>query len=85
MFRDQVVVYIAQVMGVVHLHMRTCARADVPRLLYLGNGWTDCAEIWYVVRDPSARRFTEVDDGVHLHMTTCACANVPHFSYLGNG
>ena len=29
-----------------------CARADVPPFSYLGNGWMDCAEIWFVVRDP---------------------------------
>ena len=49
----------------------TCARADVP-FPYLVNGWTDCDEIWYVVRDPPARRFTEVDDGVQLYVRTCA-------------
>ena len=38
-----------------------------PRFPYLGSGWTDCAEIWYVVRDPLAWRFTEADDVVHLH------------------
>ena len=37
-----------------------------------GNGWTDCAEIWYVVRKPLARHLTEVDDGVQLHLRTCA-------------
>ena len=64
--------HITQVMGGVHLHVRTCARADVPPFLYLGNGWTDCAEIWCVVRDPLARLFTNVHGGAQLHMRTCA-------------
>ena len=37
----------------------TRARVDVPPFPYLGNGWTDCAEIYYVVRDPLARLFTK--------------------------
>ena len=41
----------------VDLHVHNCAPAPFP---YLGNGWTDCAEIYCVVRDPSARRFTKV-------------------------
>ena len=38
----------------------TCARADVPSVLYLGNDWTDCAEIWYVVRGQLAKQLTQV-------------------------
>ena len=72
MFRDHVAVHIAQLMGVVHLHVRTCTRADVAPFPYLGNGWTDCAEMWYVVRYLLARRFTEVDDGIQLHVRTYA-------------
>ena len=63
--------HITQVMGGVHLHMRTCARADVPPFLYLGNGWTDCAEIWCVARDPLAKLFAKVNGGAHLHVRTC--------------
>ena len=41
---------------------------------YLGNDWTDCAEIWYAVRDPLARRFAEVNGGVHnAHARAHAC------------
>ena len=47
--------HIAQVMGGIHLQVRTCAGADEPPLSYLGNGWTDYAEIWRVVRDQLAR------------------------------
>ena len=55
-------------------YIRTCARAHVQicPLSYLVNGWTDCAEILYVVRDPLAKRFTEIDDGVQLHVHMCA-------------
>ena len=42
----------------------------------LWNGWRDCAEIWYVVRDPLAKCFTEVDCGIHARALT--------FPYLGN-
>ena len=41
---DQVAVTNAQVMGVVHLHVRTYARADVLPLPYVENGRTDCSE-----------------------------------------
>ena len=67
--------YNAHVMGEVQLHVRTCICTPYP---YLGNGLTDCAEIWCVVREPLDRRFTEVDGGVQLHVST-------PFSYLGNG
>ena len=61
------------------------ARAHVrTAFLYLGNGWTDCAEIWYVVRDQLARQLTQTKDGIHLHVHTCARADVPRFSYLGS-
>ena len=35
----------------------------------------DCAEIWYVVRDPLTRRFTEVNGGIQVHVRTCDCAS----------
>ena len=72
--------HIAQVMGGVYLHVRTCARLDEPPLLYLGNGWMDCPETWFVVRHQLPKRFAQVKSGVHLRVRTC----VP-FSYLGNG
>ena len=51
--------------------MDASARAHlrVP-LPYLGNGWTDCAEILYVVRDQFARQLTQISGGVHLHVRT---------------
>ena len=44
----------------------------LPSIPNLGNGWTDCAEIWRVVRDQLAVRFTLLWGGVHLHVRTCA-------------
>ena len=35
---------------------------------YLRNGWTDCHEIWNVVRDQLARQFSQTTDGVHLRV-----------------
>ena len=45
--------FLTKVKGGAQLQVRTCT----PLFWYLGNGWTDCAEICYVVRDPLARRF----------------------------
>ena len=38
---------------------------------YLGNDWTNCAELWRVVRDPLARRLTDVNGVVLVHVRTC--------------
>ena len=64
-------------MGGVHLHVRTRS-AHVPSFPYLGDGCTDCAEIWCVARDPLGRLFANVYGGTQLHVRT-------PFSYLGNG
>ena len=66
-------------MAGVHLHVRTCARADVPPFLYLRNGWRDCAEIWCVVKDQLERLFAKVIGGAQLHVRTCERADVPLF------
>ena len=44
---------------------------------YLGNDWTDCAEIWCEVRDLLAKHFAQVKSGVHLHVRTCYLFSVP--------
>ena len=74
--------HITQVMDGVYLHVRTCRCAPFP---YLGNGRMDCAEIWCVVRDSLAKRFTKAYGRVHLHVRTCAPADVPLFRILENG
>ena len=71
--------HIAQVMDGMHLHVRTCARADELPLSYLGNGWTDSAEIWCVIRNQLSKRFAQVKSGVHLHVSTC----IPLFHFSG--
>ena len=53
-----------------------CARAHP--FSYPGNGWTDCAEIWFVVRHQLAWRFTKIGGtGARAHVR----APCP---YLGN-
>ena len=41
------------------------------RLLYLGNGWADCVEIWHALGDPLVTAYAVVTDGVSLHVRTC--------------
>ena len=41
------------------------------RLLFLGNGWADCVEIWYAPGNPLATAYAVVTDGVSLHVRTC--------------
>ena len=41
------------------------------RLLYLGNGWADCVEIWHALGDPLVTAYAIVTDGVSLHVRTC--------------
>ena len=46
------------------------------RLLYLGNGWADCVEIWHVLGDPLVTAYAIVTGGVSLHVRTCR--DTPH-------
>ena len=46
------------------------ASADVPPFPHLGNGWTDCAEVWYVLSNPLARLFQQVKGESQLHVRT---------------
>ena len=41
------------------------------RLLFLGNGWADCVEIWYALGNPLVTAYAVVTDGVPLHVRTC--------------
>ena len=47
--------------GGVHMHVRT----PFP---YLGNGWTDCVETWYVVRGPLVMRFLQDGISAQVHL-----------------
>ena len=49
------------------------------RLLYLGNGWADCVEIWHALGDPSVTAYAVVMDGVSLHVRTCRDTPTPRF------
>ena len=44
-------------------------------LLFLGNGWADCVEIWYALGNPLVTAYAVVTDGVPLHVRTC----IPRF------
>ena len=39
------------------------------RLLYLGNGWADCVEIWHALGDPLVTAYAVVTGGLSLHVT----------------
>ena len=52
----------------------------LPSIPYLGKGWTDCAEIWCVVRGQLAMRFTLSGMGF---ICTCARARAPLFRISG--
>ena len=57
------------------------------RLLFLGNGWTDCVEIWYALGvqiwcvgfEALPKCFPQVMGWVSLHVRTCK----PHFCISG--
>ena len=60
------------------------------RLLFLGNGWADCVEIWHALGDPLVTAYAVVTGGVHV----CTCVmrawhvqRYPHTAllHLGNG
>ena len=57
------------------------------RLLFLGNGWTDCAEILYALRAPLVTAYAVVTGRLSLHVLTCRGTPPPHTAllYLGNG
>ena len=49
------------------------------RLLYLGNGWADCVEIWHALGDPLVTAYAVVTGGVSLHVHTCRDTLTPRF------
>ena len=49
------------------------------RLLYLGNGCADCAEIWHALGDPLVTAYAIVTGGVSLHVRTCRDTPKPRF------
>ena len=49
------------------------------RLLYLGNGWADCVEIWHALGDPLVTAYTIVTGGMSLRVRTCRGTPTPRF------
>ena len=49
------------------------------RLLYLGNGWADCVEIWHALGGPLVTAYAVITGGVTLHVCTCRDTLKPRF------
>ena len=49
------------------------------RLLFLGNGWAECIEIWYALEDPLLTAYAVVTGGVSMHVRTCRDTPTPRF------
>ena len=45
-------------------------------LLFLGNDWANCVEIWYALGDSLVTVYAVVTSGVSPHMRTCTRASV---------
>ena len=50
--------------------------SEMFHLLFLGNGWNDCAEILYALGAPLVTAYAVVTGGVSLHVLTCR--GTPH-------
>ena len=63
----------------------TWGMSQMFRLLFLGNGWADCVEIWHALGDPLVTAYAVVTGGVSLHVRTRR--DTPHTAllYLRNG
>ena len=49
------------------------------RLLYLGNRWADCVEIWHALGDPLVTAYAIVTGGIFQHVRTCRGTPTPRF------
>ena len=49
------------------------------RLLFLGNGWAECAEILYALGAPLVTAYAVVTGEVSLHVRTCRDIPTPRF------
>ena len=58
--------------------------SQMSRLLYLGNGWADCVEIWHALGDPLVTAYATVRWGIS---TRTHVQRYPYTAllYLGNG
>ena len=80
--RDPLAWCFIEVNGGAYVHVRACPSPPLPEL---GNGWTDCAKIWCVVRGQLAMRFTKAGDispservTVHTFEHICSLPLVHH-------
>ena len=63
---------------------RAHVRTPFPQMLHLlplGNGWDDCAEIWYAIGVSLVVVYAVITGGVSLHVRTCT----PRFCISGTG
>ena len=62
-----------------HVERATWGMSQMFRLLFLGNGWADCVEIWHAVGDPLVTAYAVITGGVSLHVRTCRDTPTPRF------
>ena len=62
-------------------HVARAARrvSQIFRLLFLGNGWADCAEILHTLGAPLVTAYAVVTGGASLHVRTCRDTPKPRF------
>ena len=62
-------------------HVARAARrvSQIFLLLFLGNGWADCAEILYTLGAPLVTAYAVVTGGASLHVRTCRDIPKPRF------
>ena len=68
-----------------HVARATWGMSQMFPLLFLGNGWADCVEIWHALGDPLVTAYAIVTGGVSLHVRTCRDAPHTALLYLRNG
>ena len=72
-----------------HVARGACGVSKIFRLLFLGKGWADCAEILYAIGVPLVTAYAVVTGGISLHVRTCRDTPPTHthtaLLYLGNG
>ena len=62
-----------------HVARATWGMSQMFRLLFLGNGWADCVEIWHALGDPLVTAYAVVTGGVSLHVRTRRDTPTPRF------
>ena len=53
------------------------------RVLFLGNGWADCVELWYALGDTLVTAYAVVTGEISLHVRTCRDIPKPRFCISG--